>query len=388
MRADGDWVTEAGAQAVFSMLKGAGHKALFVGGCVRNALLGAPINDIDIATDATPTKVLELAKTASIRAVATGLAHGTITLVVDGKPFEVTTFRKDVETDGRRAVVSFSKEISEDARRRDFTINALYAEADGTVVDPLGGLQDITARRVRFIEDADRRIKEDYLRILRFFRFYAWYGDPNGGIDAEGLTACAANLDGIETLAKERIGAEMLKLLAAYDPAPAVSAMAQSGVLGALIAGSDAKYLPVLVHLEQEIGVASSALRRLAVLGGEDVEQALRLSKADTKALTILRDEIGSARGAAELGYRYGAELAVDILLLRGALFETNVQQEALVRARHAADQVFPVKAADLMPNITGPALGKTLAKLEADWVSSDFILDKQALLRRVLGNS
>lgn len=383
MRIEGSWIDDPKTQAIFSMLRDGGHQAYFVGGCVRNALLGVESNDIDIATDAVPTRVIELAQESNIRAVSTGIEHGTVTLVQGKIPYEVTTFRQDVETDGRRAVVAFSSNIADDARRRDFTMNALYADSNGTVVDPLSGLPDLVSRQVRFIENAEDRIREDFLRILRFFRFYAWYGDPSAGIDAEGLAACGANLAGLETLANERIGAEMLKLLAADDPAPAVAAMAQSGVLGALVAGMDAKMLPVLVHFEKQHDVSANPLRRLAVLGGQDVERLLRLSKRDAKTYNLLRDEIGSSRGAAELGYRFGAETALDILLLRCTVFETRLPTDARKDVARGAAEVFSIRAADLMPNLSGAALGNALRKLELEWICSDFELSRRALLER-----
>ena len=222
-RITSEWLKDPKAQAVCTVLNSAGYQAYFVGGCVRNDLLGAAISDIDLATDARPQMVMELAEKAGLHAVPTGVEHGTVTIVSDGLVCEVTTFRKDIETDGRRAVVHFSEAIEDDAKRRDFTMNALYANAAGEVLDPLNGLPDLIKRRVRFIENADERIREDYLRILRFFRFHAWYGDPDAGLDAEGLAAVAANQAGLETLSRERIGHEMLKLLAAPDPAPAMA---------------------------------------------------------------------------------------------------------------------------------------------------------------------
>ncbi|MEY8119139.1 CCA tRNA nucleotidyltransferase [Falsihalocynthiibacter sp. BN13B15] len=384
MRIEGSWLDNPKTQAIFTMLKSGGHQAYFVGGCVRNALLGVATNDIDIATDAEPTRVLALAQENGIRAVETGIEHGTVTLVQGKTPYEVTTFRRDVETDGRRAVVAFSTNIKDDARRRDFTMNALYADSAGTVVDPLNGLPDLLARRVRFIENAEDRIREDYLRILRFFRFYAWYGDPNTGIDAEGLAACSANLAGIETLANERIGAEMLKLLAAADPAPAVAAMAQSGVLSALVVGMDAKTLPILIHFETQNDVKPKSIRRLATLGGQEIEQSLRLSKRDAKQYNTLRNEIGSTSGAAALGYRLGAGSALDVLLLRSAVFETPPHPDAKSEVARGAAQVFNVSAADLMPNLSGAALGNALRKLEQEWINSDFVLSRHALIERV----
>ncbi len=232
--------------------------------------------------------------------------------------------------------------------RRDLTMNALYADASGEVVDPVGGLPDVLARRVRFVGDADARITEDYLRILRFFRFHAVYGDPAGGIDAEGLAACAAHSTGIETLSRERVGAEMRKLLSAPDPAPAVAAMAQSGVLRQVLPGADPRALAPLVHLED--GRQPRWLRRLAVLGGQDQADRLRLSKAETANLGHISDEIGRMTPAAELGYRYSVEIAVDIGLSRAAMFETPLPDDWQAEAERGAAAVFPVTAADLMP--------------------------------------
>ena len=200
MKLSGDWYKAAAPQRLCSVLDAGGHQALFVGGCVRNDLLGAAVSDIDIATDARPERVIELAKAAGLKPIPTGIDHGTVTVVVSGTAFEVTSFRTDVSTDGRRAVVAFSDDITADAQRRDFTMNALYAQASGAVIDPLEGLGDLRARRVRFIKDAAQRIQEDYLRILRFFRFSAWYGDPQLGFDPEALAAIGAHIDGLDGL--------------------------------------------------------------------------------------------------------------------------------------------------------------------------------------------
>ena len=268
MKISGPWLENPATQAVCAAFSAQGHLALFVGGCVRNALLDTPVADIDIATDALPKTVSEIAENAGFKVIPTGIEHGTVTVVAGGIPHEVTTFRRDVETDGRRAVVAFATRIEDDAMRRDFTMNALYAQADGTVIDPLGGLPDLLARRLRFVGDAEARIREDYLRILRFFRFHGWYGDATAGIDPEGLAACAALSAGIETLSPERVGAEMRKLLAAPDPGPSLAAMGQAGILLRVLPGADVRALPVLVHLEQDR--PPHWLRRLAVLGGAD----------------------------------------------------------------------------------------------------------------------
>lgn len=373
------WITNADTQRVCHMLTDAGFDCYFVGGCVRNTLIDAPVNDIDISTNALPDRVMELAKSAGLNAVPTGIDHGTVTVISTGTPFEITTYRRDIETDGRRAVVAFADTIEEDARRRDFTMNALYADQNGLISDPLNGLVDLMARRVSFIEDADRRIKEDYLRILRFFRFHAWYGEASAGLDSDGLSAIASNLGGLETISKERIGSEILKLLTAPNPAPSIASMAASGVLNTILPGADAKYLPVLVHLED--GAKPDPIRRLATLGGTDVEVLLRLSKAQARRLKALKDDIGSTRSPAELGYRLGAGVAFDVGLLRASFFETPIDPEAREQVKVGAGAEFPVVAADLMPEYQGVELGKALSELEAKWINSGFALTKDELL-------
>ncbi len=374
MRVEGDWLHHPGTQALCRTLEQGGFQALFVGGCVRNALIGAPVNDIDIATDATPQTVTKLAESAGFKVVPTGIDHGTVTVIAQGVTHEVTTFRQDVETHGRHATVRYSTSIVEDAERRDFTMNALYAQANGTVVDPLGGLPDILARRVRFVGDADARITEDYLRILRFFRFFAWYGDPAQGVDAIGLAACAAHSARIETLSRERVGAELRKLLSAPDPSLAVAAMAQSGVLAAALPGADAKALPILVHFGGQSWVA-----RLAVLGG--AIETLRLSRADLAKVAMIRDELGSVRSPQELGYRHGVGCAEAVILCRAAMFETEPPKNWQADAAKGAAAVFPVAAADLMAEYQGKALGDQLRTLEQRWIDSGFSLTKGALL-------
>lgn len=373
------WISDMRTQKICHMLTNAGYDCYFVGGCVRNAVLKAPVADIDISTNALPDRVMELAKTAGLKSVPTGIEHGTITVIAGGTPFEITTYRRDIETDGRRAVVAFSDNMIEDAKRRDFTMNALYADQDGIITDPLNGMPDLLARRVKFIEDPDSRIKEDYLRILRFFRFHAWYGDVGAGLDPDGLAAIAENLGGLETISKERIGSEFKKLLTATDPAPSVGSMAASGVLNAILPGADAQYLAVLVHLED--GLAPDPIRRLAALGGADAETCLRLSKTQSRGLLRLREEIGSSRQAAELGYRLGADQARDVILLRAALLEMPLDPDAMMQAQNGAMAKFPIKAVDLMPLFQGAALGKQLAKLEAKWIGSGFALTKEQLL-------
>ncbi|MDD9707831.1 CCA tRNA nucleotidyltransferase [Seohaeicola sp. SP36] len=382
MRIAADWIVADHTQAVCQMLIQAGYKSLFVGGCVRNAIIGAPVTDIDIATDARPEVVMELAKDAGLRPVPTGIEHGTVTVIAGGVPHEVTTFRRDVETDGRRAVVAFSTRVEDDARRRDFTMNALYADAAGTVLDPLGGLPDLMARRVRFIEDASARIAEDYLRILRFFRFHAWYGDEAEGLDPQALAAIAAATEGLAQLSRERVGAEVRKLLAAPDPAPSVAAMRACGVLTRILPGADDRALAPLIHLEVESGLQPDWLARLAALSGPEAAPRLRLSRSEEARLCTLRDGIGSMRGAGELGFRLGYDDARAVLLLRAAVMGIPIDPSSLHAAEEGAAAVFPVAAADLMPGFTGPALGRELERLKSLWIESGFRLSREDLLK------
>ncbi len=379
-RIDQPWLKDPDTRAVCDAITAKGALLFFVGGCVRNALMEVAVSDLDLATDAHPETVMQLAKLAGLKVIPTGIDHGTVTVVSGGTPFEITTFRKDVATDGRRATVAFASDIAEDAARRDFTMNALYARPDGTLVDPLGGMADLRARRVRFIGTAQHRIREDYLRSLRYFRFHAWYGDPDTGFDPEALAAIAANLDGLAQLSRERVGAELLKLLGAGDPAPAVAAMRQSGVLLQMLPGSDDRALAPLVYLEA--GLTPDPIRRLAALGGPEVGEHLRLSKAQTTRWASLRDHAIGTKDGAELGYRLGETLARDVLLLRSALLEQPLLLNLETEISRGASAKFPLSARDLMPEITGKALGETLKLLESDWIASGFTLTRDALLK------
>ena len=429
-RVGGAWLDAPGTQAVMAALSGAGHRALAVGGCVRNALLGAPVADVDLATDARPERVSALARAAGLKAVPTGIEHGTVTVVAGGVPHEVTTFRRDVETDGRHAVVAFSDDVAEDAARRDFTMNALYAEADGRVVDPLGGLPDLRARRLRFVGEPEARIREDHLRILRFFRFHAWYG--RGAPDADGLDACARLAEGVDRLSGERVGAEMKRLLAAPDPAASLLAMEEAGVLGRVAPGADPAAVVPLVAAEA--GRAPAWERRLLAMGAGDVPDRWRLSRAEARGLALRREALERGTSPQEVAWRHGVEAGLDVALARAALrapgpsgrtplergrgeaperapgpreagasgadvghgSDIPEAQEASraggvpppldVALARAAEARFPLRAADLMPALSGPALGAALREAEAAWIASGFALDRDALRRLALG--
>jgi len=377
----GAWLENPQTQTVFSMLTKAGHQAFAVGGAVRDALLDIAVSDVDIATDALPETVISLAQKAGLKAIPTGIDHGTITIVCGGDGFQITTFRKDIETDGRHAVVTFSRKITEDASRRDFTINALYATPEGRVVDPLGGLPDIAARRVRFIGLPEDRIREDGLRILRFFRFHAWFSDPFEGIDATALAACAGLADQLATLSKERIGVEMRKLLSAPDPAPSVASMSATGILARLLPGASAAGLAPLVHHEETVGLCVDWLRRLAVIGGQNMMENLRLSRSENRQLRLYLTETDSSRSLAEIAFRHDAKTAQTVELLRAVLFGRDVAPDLKKTTLRAEAMLFPVHAADLV-GLSGAAIGARLHELQARWIASDFQLSKRELLK------
>jgi len=374
-----EWIKDPSLQSVLETLNCDGHVAFLVGGCVRNALLELPITDIDIATNLDPKNVTSLAKQAGFEVVPTGIEHGTVTILTSTGPFEVTTFRQDIETDGRHATVSFTSDIKKDASRRDFTMNALYSSASGQVIDPLNGLDDLRKRHVRFIGDPKARIREDHLRILRFFRFTAIYGDPSLGLDREGLAACACLQSGIEEISKERIGSEMLKLLSAPDPSPAIASMAQTGLLARILSGADPRLLPILVHLEGDR--KPDPIRRLAVLGGFDHQNALRLSNKQSDQLKILLEDIDPS--GIRVAQYHGEEAGLNAALIAAAFSENALPKDIESNVCKAANAKFPLAAQDLMSFVTGANLGQALRSLKSYWISENFEPTKNELIAR-----
>ena len=367
MRISAPFLTDPALLAVLDAIAAGGHRVLLVGGAVRNALLGEPIGDVDLSTEARPERVVELALAAGLKPVPTGIEHGTITVVSGGTGFEVTTFRRDVETDGRRAVVAFADSIEEDAQRRDFTMNALYATRRGEVIDPVGGLEDLAARRLRFVGLPEARIREDYLRILRFFRFHAWYGRE---AEPQALAACAALAGGLDGISKERIGAEMRKLLAAPDPCAALTLMTGTGILARVLPGADAAQMSALIAAEGE--TPPGWPRRLALLGAKDPAEALRLSRAEAGVQAQLAGALAGNWSLNEAGYRLGAALATDIALIRAARGD-HLPEGWTAQIARAASARLPIAAADLMPDLQGPELGRGLRAAEALWIAGRF---------------
>lgn len=391
------WISAPATVKVMSALEAARKGAArFVGGCVRNTLRGAPVDDIDIATQLTPEAVMNALRAAGIRAIPTGLEHGTVTGVCNSQPFEITTLRRDVETDGRRAVVAFTEDWAEDAARRDFRLNAIYADADGALTEFIpGGIADAEAGRVIFIGDPDERLREDYLRILRFFRFNAWYG---AGIDGDGLAACERQQHGLKKIAAERIWKELRKLLAAPDPAEAVMAMEDAGVLAEILPNSSAGRLPSLVQIEAAIGEDTDAMQRFMALlprRTRDVRQAadgLKLSNAECNRLLAWADAalmppLGMrAAGLHAAIYRHGAEAVRDRAVVEAAdSGDSAAIAEVLSVITGWTVPKFPIGGADALDlGLAGPAVGQALAAVEDWWIAQDFAPDRAALLVRL----
>lgn len=379
-----EWLADDALQTLMHAFENAGYVIYAVGGCVRDTALDRPVKDVDLSTDARPEKTTAVINSLpDWKAVPTGADHGTITAVAPNgaSVFEVTTFRTDVETDGRHATVAFSDNIADDAMRRDFTINAFYANRQGRVTDVVGGSADLLAQRIRFIGDPADRIREDYLRILRFFRFTASHGKTDDGIDAEGLAACAGLADGLSGLSRERIGVEMKRMMALPDCAPVIGSMEMSGVLMRILPGATVLTLARLIDLENTLPMQPDVPTRLASLGCTEVADRLRLSKAEADKVTLVIQQAGTLMPPHELGYRFGIPDAEHCLLLRWATLLQPIDRQAIVDVQTGASAECPVKARDLMPAFEGKALGVRLKHLETAWIASRFAATKADLL-------
>ena len=400
--AGASWLSDPRLAKVVAALERGGGEARIVGGAVRQALVGRPVHEVDVATTVTPDQTIALSEAAGLKAVPTGIDHGTITVIADGAPYEVTTLRRDVETDGRRAVVAYTTDWAEDAARRDFTMNALYAALDGTLFDPLGGYRDTVARHVRFIGDPHDRIREDYLRILRLFRFHAELG--RGAIDAPGLAAAAELRAGLATLSRERVRQELLRLLAARGAGAVVPAMVRAGIFDALALSPVAlDRFERLIAIERALGRTGDHLLRLAALLWNPHDQAspsnlgplLRLSRAEAGRLkaACVDQEIAAGwtdRQARHLVFRAGNAAAVDRTVLAWAGDRDAAPDDTRWRALCDVMSTWqspelPLKGRDLRAAgmASGPDLGRLLEEVEDWWVENDFAPSHAELLAR-----
>lgn len=371
------WRSDPALLRLFAVLGGAEGRTLVVGGAVRDTLAGVPVTDVDLATQILPDAVIRRLTDAGIKAVPTGLAHGTITAVADGQVFEVTTLRRDVATDGRRATVAFTENWAEDAARRDFTINALYANPiTGEILDPTGGVDDLGARRLCFIGDAAARIDEDHLRILRYFRFHARFGG-GGGADAETLGVIASKAASLRALSRERITDELLKLLALNDPVPALRLMLGTGLFAHMLPEVDAgaiEAVAILIAAEQKAAITADPVRHLiALLPSHEgrallVAGRLKLSKRTGKRIGVARSNV-MERAPRAIAYRLGVEAAIDRALLAGDAGATTAALSGW-SVPH-----LPISGGDIVARgvASGPEVARILKAIEARWVAEDF---------------
>ena len=396
MLTDRSWLDAEATRRLIAALERGELDFRFVGGAVRDGLLGRPVADIDIATPARPEAVVRAVEAAGLKAIPTGIAHGTVTAMVGRMPFEITTLRRDVETDGRHALVAFTDDWRADAARRDFTMNALYADRDGAITDFFGGVDDAHAGRVRFIGDAAQRITEDALRIPRFFRFHAWYGQ--GALDADGLASCADLAGKIDRLSGERVRVEIFKTLAAPDPALVWQAMIDAGVMAHVVPGAtDVGHLSAMVTLERALSLPADPIRRLAALIGvhsADLKTRLKLSNHDADQLTSFRksrDRVALVAAGKFGRALYGAYPD----RVRDAAMLAHVEAGAPDTARLAAllgvidrwvEPRFPLTGADIQAAGVkpGPAFGRMLGALEQWWIAADFQPDRDACLAKL----
>ena len=398
-----DWLKQEKLQKVLALLTADGAQTLVAGGAVRNALMGEAVSDVDLCTTLLPQEVEAIIAPTHMKTVPTGIEHGTVTIVADDDKFEVTTLREDIETDGRHAVVKFGKDWLSDAQRRDLTINALYCDREGNVYDPLEGYGDIKSREVRFIGEASQRIKEDALRILRFFRFFAHYG--GGRPDAAGLKACSANKELIHSLSVERVWMELKKLLAAKDPGRALLWMRTTGILN-LILPETQKWgidtIPALIRLEAQQGWSADPMLRLMAIVRPHLDAVRPLAKRLAFSNIELErleqwskgdkpDNEMNLTQFSKMLYRGSPQGITDTMILEAAHIEPDDAQERLEQwlefiafAKDWQRPVMPVQGRDLIEAgmSAGPQLGKALSALEDAWIESGFSLDKQALLK------
>ena len=375
------WLRNPSAQKLSKLYKSFGYQVLFVGGCVRNTILKMPVTDIDLATDAQPEEIIKIAKENNIRFVPTGLAHGTITLIIDNKNYQITTFRTDFDHDGRYAKVEFTESLLLDASRRDLTINALYCNHVGEVIDPLNGLDDIKKQKIKFIGNPNERIKEDNLRILRFFRFQAIYGNKNLEIDSIALEACHNHKSKLAALSKERITSELRKILSAPNPLEVMIKMNETGVLNELFQNVSIDSLEAYLKTEEKFKININWLGRLLSLQVTQEEESLKLTRCEFKFLKQTKSAIENQIHVLEFSYYNGVENGKIYSILQNFRHNIILSKNLLNQINSLATKKFPITAKDLMPEIRGKKLGEALRSLEDQWIKSNFTLSKKDLL-------
>ena len=372
-------LADRGAQKICQIMEEAGRPVLCVGGAVRSIILDRPFEDVDFATPANSLEVASVMAKTGLHVDTTGADHGSIAVEIGGKRFVITSFRRDIRTDGRRAQIAPTKSLLADARRRDLTVNALYADRHGRLIDPLGALSDVRQHRIRFIGNPALRLCEDRLRMLRFFRIAAQLESTD--LDNDALAEIRRGCDGVRLLSAERITCEMMKLLAAPNPAETLKIMHAVGLLQRILPETKPDCLVRLERLERRAGTSASAIRRLAALAGSRDVGMLKLERNSAQRVAIIRQLSEEEFPVDVLASRHGAETALDAALIGAAIRGTGIDRDVAALANQGADRQFPLRAEDLMPHFSGPSLGAELRRLRLIWENSGMTSSRAKLL-------
>ncbi len=379
------WLKSAAVRLIWKILSSNGNKVYFVGGCVRDSIQGREIKDVDISTDALPSRVIEMVEAAGLKVIKTGFEHGSVKVLIEQDSFEVTTFRSDLVTDGRHSKVSFSRNILDDASRRDFTMNAIYMTIDGDILDPLYGWEDLVNGYVRFIGKPEKRIKEDYLRILRYFRFISTYGEHINYKDDIAVQACSEAIEGLKTLSQSRIWEELQKILLAADPYPVLKLMKVSKILDEILPSANIECLANFLKIERKVKLEAIVMNRLLALNVNSVRfwvEKFPLTKEQCAWVSKVLISISDNSSPKVKGYKYGMNLALVSLALVNANSFEKFDQNDLADIKLGCSKKFPLSSSDLLEFFSpSKELGDELKRLKVLWFDSDLELDRNDLL-------
>ena len=381
MQINSEWIKNKVTQNILKIFEGADHNAYLVGGCIRNSILNIPVTDIDISTDATPQQTVDLFNRENFKVAPTGFSHGTVTVISEGIPYQITTMRSDQNTDGRHADVVFSDDIKKDAERRDFTINALYADSTGKIINPIGGLEDFNPLAIKFIGDPNNRIQEDYLRILRFFRFHAQFSELVTQFDKVALDAIKKNQDGLKKLSKERIWSELKKILSTSNPARSLYKMSQLGILEIILENKNVHNLKRFNLIEKKMGLEPEPIRRLVAITENTDDTFLNLSRKEAKKFSLLKGLLKKKYDPAELVYQFNREIAQSVLAIYTFYKGEKLRLSDIKKIEKACLFPCPITGAQISKYMDGPAVGIKIKEAQRAWIKSNFKSDEAKIL-------
>ena len=381
MQINSEWIKNKVTQNILKIFEGADHNAYLVGGCIRNSILNIPVTDIDISTDATPQQTVDLFNRENFKVAPTGFSHGTVTVISEGIPYQITTMRSDQNTDGRHADVVFSDDIKKDAERRDFTINALYADSTGKIINPIGGLEDFNPLAIKFIGDPNNRIQEDYLRILRFFRFHAQFSELVTQFDKVALDAIKKNQDGLKKLSKERIWSELKKILSTSNPARSLYKMSQLGILEIILENKNVHNIKRFNLIEKKMGLEPEPIRRLVAITENTEDTFLNLSRKEAKKFSLLKGLLKKKHDPAELVYQFNREIAQSVLAIYTFYKGEKLKLSDIKKIEKACLFPCPITGAQISKYMDGEAVGIKIKEAQRAWINSNFKSDEAKIL-------